>query len=76
LHLGHLAKSFCLREAPAVLQNKIGTLNKGIKEKVSGNGGVTAGSMKRKAAAMVKNAMMSEFGDGDIVSLSKKKKKE
>jgi ATP-dependent RNA helicase DDX31/DBP7 len=73
LHLGHLAKSFCLREAPQVLQSKIGTMKKEREKETGKQGGVTAGVMKRKASAMMKTAMISEFADGDILHLAKKK---
>ena len=68
LHLGHLAKSFCLQEAPAILQSKMGKLAKSLKDKtdkVNGSGGgVTAATMKRKALMMAKGAMISEFSAG------------
>ncbi|KAI8901012.1 P-loop containing nucleoside triphosphate hydrolase protein [Globomyces pollinis-pini] len=76
LHLGHLAKSFCLREAPALLQSKLGNLVKSQKDiKNSAGGGITAGSMKRKAVAMAQKAMISEFDDGNIIQGMKKQKK-
>jgi hypothetical protein len=68
-----MAKSFCLREAPQVLQSKVGQLNKD-KESKSSSGGVSAGTMKRKAIQMAKDAMMSEFADGDVVQTMKKTK--
>jgi hypothetical protein len=71
-----MAKSFCLREAPAVLQSKLGTLAKNAKELKNANGGgVTAGSMKRSAIHMAKTMMISEFSAGNpVLPLVKKKK--
>ncbi|KAJ3275463.1 ATP-dependent RNA helicase dbp7 [Terramyces sp. JEL0728] len=75
LHLGHLAKSFCLREAPQQLQSKLGNLAKTLHENdLASGGGITASSMKRKANQMAKNAMVSEFADGNIAQLMKKRK--
>lgn len=60
LHLGHVAKSFCLIKTPVVLG--------GVKrEKVTTGGGVTAGSMKRKAIGMARDMLTSEFAAGGIV---------
>lgn len=67
LHLGHLAKSFCLQEAPAILQSKLGNLLK-EKEKLASGGGVTAATMKRKALMMAKSMMLSEFSAGTVQS--------
>ncbi|KAJ3255384.1 ATP-dependent RNA helicase dbp7 [Boothiomyces macroporosus] len=75
LHLGHIAKSFCLREAPQQLQSKLGNLAKSLHENdLASGGGITASSMKRKANQMAKNAMVSEFADGNIAQLMKKRK--
>ena len=65
LHLGHLAKSFCLREAPQQIQSKFG----GPKEKKE----FTAKDMKRKASEMIKDAMVSEFADGGEVVLKRRR---
>jgi hypothetical protein len=60
-----MAKSFCLREAPAILQSKLGNLAKQVKEaKTASGGGVTPGSMKRKALQMASSMMVSEFSAG------------
>lgn len=75
LHLGHVAKSFCLREAPAILQSKLGKLAQSIKDKTSSGGGVTAATMKRKALQMASSMMKSEFSAGDPSQAVKKKKK-
>jgi hypothetical protein len=57
-----------------VLQSKIGALTKSTHEKISSGGGVTAGTMKRKAIQMAKSALTSEFSEGEIYNLSKKRK--
>ena len=67
LHLGHLAKSFALREAPGHVGSKSGTLQKKDEPKVTGNK-----SLKRKAIQMLQQAMTSEFADG-VGSLKKYK---
>jgi ATP-dependent RNA helicase DDX31/DBP7 len=73
LHLGHLAKSFCLREAPQQLQSKLGVIAKNSKDQTK-SGGVSANAMKRKANQMIKVAMVSEFADGNVVHVGKKRK--
>jgi ATP-dependent RNA helicase DDX31/DBP7 len=66
LHLGHVAKSFCLQEAPQVLQAKANDQSK-QDSKVGSGGGVTAGTMKRKAVQMARDLAISEFAAGDII---------
>eukprot|EP00842_Homolaphlyctis_polyrhiza_P000625 jgi/Hompol1/1563/HPOL_001735-RA len=75
LHLGHLAKSFALREAPTGVAAQLGRemFTKGHAGKKDSKPASVAGLMKRKAFAMASNGM-SEFADGDIVTLMKKQK--
>ena len=74
LHLGHIAKSFALREAPAGLTMRLGSLKQPVK-KMEDKNMSSAGTMKRKAITMAKQAMTSEFGDGNAGLLFRKKKK-
>ncbi|KAJ3300819.1 ATP-dependent RNA helicase dbp7 [Borealophlyctis nickersoniae] len=76
LHLGHVAKSFALREAPSGLaaagvggkkENQKGKDNKPDVKKVG------AGMYKRKAAMIV--ASTSEFGDGGVKEMNAKRGK-
>jgi hypothetical protein len=65
LHLGHVAKSFGLREAPSLVKSE--TPRKISKKPVI--------DLKRKAYSMMKSLAASEFGDGDVAALAKKRVK-
>nr|KAJ3420258.1 ATP-dependent RNA helicase dbp7 [Polyrhizophydium stewartii] len=73
LHLGHVAKSFALREAPSGVVGRLGRDALGVKTaaRLAGQP-VSAGHMKRKAIHMASVAMRSEFADGDVVTLLRK----
>ena len=68
LHLGHIAKSFALREAPTGVVGRLGQYQK---KKVTGDEPISASTMKRKANEMLRNALTSEFGDGNITAIHK-----
>ena len=68
LHIGHIAKSFALRESPSELGASVRQDRRRIKSKL----GNTA-TMKRKAVAI--EEMCSEFGGGVIGGSLKKKKR-
>ena len=68
LHLGHVAKSFGLREAPSLVKSS-GEPRKPTK---AGKPNI---DMKRKAYSMMKSLAASEFGDGDLATLAKKRNK-
>ncbi|KAJ3048701.1 ATP-dependent RNA helicase dbp7 [Rhizophlyctis rosea] len=78
LHLGHIAKSFALREAPTDLalaslakkkENEEDRKKKAPPPDAKSKPG--AGTYKRKAAMLVSSA--SEFGDGDVKSMQIKR---
>ncbi|KAJ1344401.1 hypothetical protein BSLG_001058 [Batrachochytrium salamandrivorans] len=75
LHLGHLAKSFALREAPTGVAGRLGLEALG-KQKMGSKEGqpVSAGLMKRRAVQMASRALTSEFADGDAVNLMRRRK--
>lgn len=71
LHLGHMAKSFGLREAPSFAVSK---KQQDPKKPLGDDQKTRESLMKRKAFTMVKSTVASEFGDG-MVDLRKRKKK-
>jgi hypothetical protein len=63
--LGHVAKSFGLREAPSLVKSA-------APKKLSKKPVV---DLKRKAYSMMKSLAASEFGDGDVAALARKRVK-
>ncbi|KAL5032136.1 hypothetical protein BDV3_000728 [Batrachochytrium dendrobatidis] len=75
LHLGHWAKSFALREAPTGVVSRLGQEALGKEKKRSKEDQpVSASLMKRRAVQMASRALTSEFADGDVVKLMRKRK--
>ncbi|KAI8612777.1 P-loop containing nucleoside triphosphate hydrolase protein [Chytriomyces sp. MP71] len=72
LHLGHVAKSFALRDAPGMAMGAPSASNnkkKGGKDKPESNGSTP--NLKRKAYQLQsKSAAASEFGDGGVQKLT------
>ena len=72
LHLGHLAKSFALREAPTSAVSQQLELNQKKSQQVLHK--QKESQIKRKAFSLVKANAFSEFADGNVVEMSKKRK--
>lgn len=77
LHLGHIAKSFGLREAPSLTakndvksQVKLKRVNADEQRKTTQDA-----MMKRKAFSFIATTAASEFGDGGAVNLAKRRRK-